>query len=219
MTNSTAKLDARTSFDLNDILTAGEANTSLYDFSASSQEEPEYGLFERPRHTAPLRPRLAEIQHAANRSLFRHLGRVDSRGTAEPEAFRLTNEYRDNASRLESRIKEFLSYTEGWDGDNAEEIPMNAIYSSLNFLNELTLHHSGKEPRSAAPSPDGEVVFYWHGSQGYAEVNFDGTGSLTMCWGDETTDMEVIEEDDENITESSKGRVWTALSTFLQEKL
>lgn len=219
MTDSTANLKPWSKLDLNDVLTSQEASTPLYNSTLEWLRKREAEATELPEYTRHVRPVVAEFQHALNRALFRQLGRADSTGTAEPESYSHTNEYRDNASRLESRIKEFLTYTAGWDGDDAEEIPLDAIYSSLNFLNEVNLHFSGKEPKSAAPSPDGEVVLYWHSPHGYAEVNFDGTGSVSMCWGDPTTEMELIEEEDENIAEFGEGRVWKTLSGFLQDKL
>ena len=133
-----------------------------------------------------------------------------------------SNEYPDRVSRLEKRIKEFFSLGKNWDGDGAEEIPENAIYASLNFLGELRYQLAGKEPSSAAPSPDGEIVLYWYGFNGYAEVNFDGSGNVTLCLVDEANEVQVIERDAEDISRTGwtcGSDFWLALSEFLDSKL
>ncbi|WP_146180743.1 hypothetical protein [Thalassorhabdomicrobium marinisediminis] len=159
---------------------------------------------------------IAEYEHAVNRARLRELGRVEPNATAAPATRLWSNHYtEDQASRLESRVREFLSYSDDWDGDGAKEIPLPAIYASLNFLDEFRRRFSGSEPRSAAPSPDGEIAMYWHGPSGYAELNFDGSGRTTMCWGDESDEIELIEEGIENVAEPSTSGIWKVLSEFL----
>jgi len=148
---------------------------------------------------------------------LRRLGRTNSNETAEPEARQLSNEYTDWVSRIEGRVREFASLSADWDGDGAKEIPLAAVYASLNFIDEVKHRHVGKEPRSAAPSPDGEIALYWHSTSGYAEINFDGEGKHSLCWGDDNDEIEMIEEDGDSVAETGKSRVWDALSNFLEE--
>ena len=159
---------------------------------------------------------VADRQYANHNVTLRLLGRTEPNATAAPESRSLTNQYPDDrASILESRIKTFLSYREDWDGDGAKKIPMPAIYASLNFLNEFGRRFSGKEPRSAAPSPNGEIVLYWYGPTGYAEVNFDSEGKMSMCWSEGVNEMNLIEEDRENVVESDCSTIWETLSEVL----
>ncbi len=122
----------------------------------------------------------------------------------------------DRKSKIDARIQEFFSYGKNWDGDGAREIPSSAIYQALNFLNKFRSRFFGKEPSSVAPSPDGEIVLYWCNLAGYAEINFNGNGKLSMCFDFESDEMQLIEEDfqttDNNFNTS---RIWQALSNFL----
>ena len=158
---------------------------------------------------------IADLQHAENRALLRWLGRTESNATAAPEVRQLSNHYPDEFSALEGRVRGFLSYGKNWDGEDAKEIPQAAVYSSLNFLAELRGHFSGLEPRSAAPSPDGEIVLYWHNPTGYAEINFDGSGKLSMCWSIGDEELRSIEENVESGAEHDASRVWDILKEFL----
>ena len=158
---------------------------------------------------------IADFQHAMNRALLRELGRAESNATATPEARLQSNHYPDEFSALEGRIREFFSYGEDWDGDGAKEIPPKAIYSSLNFLAEFRCRFSGGEPLSAAPSPDGEIALYWHSPTGYAEVNFDGSGKLSMCWSADDEEFQFIEEEVKSGAEPDSSQVWATLSKFL----
>lgn len=157
----------------------------------------------------------AGIEHALERAELRQVGRTEANETAEPDARHWANEYPDRSTGIEERIRGFSLCSENWDGDGAKEIPQVAIYASLNFLDVVRHKFAGREPNSAAPSPDGEVVLYWHSPNGYAEVNFSGDGKLSMCWTDASNEIQLIEEDDESTVEPCKDRVWKALSEFL----
>lgn len=218
MTDSTASFYDKSSVNLTDILTQQMVVAPLYDAAIQGLNEPDLEGSVYPAKRNEHRPVVAEVQHAKNRADLRRLGVADARGTAEPEMFNLTNQYQPRTSHLDARIIEFLSYTEGWDGEDALEIPMDAIYSSLNFLGEVNRHFAGQEPKSAAPSPDGEIVLYWHSSDGYAEINFDGSGNLSMCWANGGQDVEVIEQEHGDIAELDKSGVWDALASFLQKQ-
>ncbi len=218
MTDSTSNSYPRPKISLTDALTASEK-------LCGTSQPVKRGMHESggPRGAWDLHPVthgmvVTDVQHAKNRALLRRLGRTERNETAEPEARQLSNEYNDHTSRLEARIKEFLSYTPNWDGDSAKEIPLEAVYASLNFLDEVKRRFSGKQPRSAAPSPDGEIALYWHSPFGYAEVNFHAAGNVSICWGDETNEMRLVEEKDENIVEHDKSRIWETLSEFLDQR-
>ena len=143
---------------------------------------------------------------------------ADLKGTVAPAEIWPSVEYPDHTTALESRIQEFISYSQGWDGDEAKEIPAGAVYDSLNFLNEVKIRLGYKEPNSAAPSSDGEIVLYWHSPYGYAEVNFVGNGYLTLCWGEDGDDNEVIEEKFEVKFDPDQSHIWKVLSNFLDNK-
>lgn len=119
---------------------------------------------------------------------------------------------------LKEKIVSFSSLGQNWDGDGAEEIPESAIEASLKFLEVVYQFLNGSEPTSVAPSPDGEVVLYWDCCNGYAEVNFDGTGAVTLCWKEEIEDMQLIEEDVKSFCEVDwidRSLVWRKLYPFL----
>ena len=123
----------------------------------------------------------------------------------------------DRKSMLNARIWHFSSYQKNWDGDGATEIPLSAIYQSLNFLNTFRRYFAEKEPSSAAASPDGEIVLYWCNPIGYAEINFNGNEKLSMCWGYGSDEIELIEEDFEITNNFDKSRIGQALSNFLTQ--
>lgn len=216
MSDSTSELQLRRSLSISDVL---QKATNLY--------EKEYSTWNLVQAAERLpdawgaagvteQYKIAECQHAKNRELLRRLGRTEPNATAAPEARLRSNEYPEaRESRLDSRIREFLSYSDDWDGDGAGEIPLRAIYESLNFLDEFRRRFPGNEPRSAAPSPDGEIAVYWHKPTGYAELNFDGTGRISMCWGYDTDEIELIEEELESIGEADSSTIWETLSEFL----
>lgn len=216
MSDSTSELQIRRSFSVSDVL---KRATDLYEneYSALNLARAEERLPDAWGAAGAIEHyKIAECQHAKNRALLRRLGRTEPNATAAPEARSRSNEYPEaHESRLESRIREFLSYSDDWDGDGAGEIPLPAIYESLNFLDEFRRRFPGNEPRSAAPSPDGEIAVYWHKPSGYAELNFDGTGRISMCWGYDTDEIELIEEALEGIGEADSSTIWETLSEFL----
>jgi hypothetical protein len=218
MSDSTANYKNREKFFLSDILSARDCTARPYraidcnivgDYDVDA-----FVVHHKENHTVP---EIVDYEHALGRVRMRELGKSDLNGTAHPSISHNASENSSKLSRIESRIRQFLSYTKDWDGDGAEDIPMAAIYSSLNFLDEAKRRFSGKEPESAAPSPDGEIVLYWHNSNGYAEVNFDRSGQVTLCWGDEENDIQVVEESDENVSNFQGNRVWGALSDILEK--
>ena len=128
------------------------------------------------------------------------------------------NFYSRVEDQFKSRLESFFSYADGWDGDEAKEIPEKAIYAALNFLDEYKFSLSQKDPNSVAASPDGEVVIYWHAPDAYAEVNFDGEGIISLCWSDDDTDMDIIEEEYEQDHLLVKGGIRETLGEFLHKK-
>ena len=98
---------------------------------------------------------------------------------------------------LKVRAREFTSFSDDWDGDGAKKIPTLAVLNSINFLNILENEFEGQQPNSIAPSPDGEVMIYWHrrGQVDYLEVNFDGAGTITLCFTDDNDKITLVEED------------------------
>ena len=127
----------------------------------------------------------------------------------------------DHHLNLKKSITSFKSLGQNWDGDGAAEIPESAVKASLKFLELVNEFMRGTELASVAPSPDGEVVFYWNQSNGYAEVNFDSTGTVTLCWKVEDEEMQLIEECDKIFFEDDwiyKSVVWKKLCSFLSRE-
>ena len=118
-------------------------------------------------------------------------------------------------SKLEERIRNFFSCGKDWDGDGAMEIPHSAIYQALNFLDQWRSRFYWKEPLSAAPSPDGEIVLYWCNLSEYAEINFGGNGKLSMCWSSDNGEIQMVEEEFDCMTNIDGSRIWKELSNFL----
>ena len=160
-----------------------------------------------------------KFQRERVRRSFENLGPGDLRGIEELVENRSSSEYRANFTGLETRIRKFISYSRGWDGVDAKEIPKDAVVDSLNFLDHVKNRADYAQPDSAAPSPDGEIVLYWHRNNGYAEVNFAGNCSMTVCWGENGDDNEVIEEGFDVDFQPDQSRAWEALSDFLNNKL
>ena len=137
---------------------------------------------------------------------------------------RITDPVENRQSGLEARVRSFRLLDDNWDGDNACNIPNAAIREALMFLKEFRQQFSGRNPDGAAPSPDGEIVLYWHGPSGYAEISFNGSGLASMCRIDNTDHnagqsevVEMIEEKTEDIFRSGSvrpGRIKTALVEF-----
>ncbi|MCC0035508.1 MAG: hypothetical protein H6887_09630 [Hoeflea sp.] len=218
MTNSSSTLNAWSNVSLTDLLTKSEDVNGVDKHVSNWIPKTSDSENERRYPFAAKGMMVTDTQHAFNRAGLRRLGRSKPNQTAEPEAQLTANHYHERASKLESRVREFLSCTADWDGDGAKEIPLSAVYASLNFIDEVKRHFPGMEPRSAAPSPDGEIALYWHSPNGYAEVNFDDSGKLSICWGDESDQMNFIEEENQNITGLDKNLVWKTLSDFLDQK-
>lgn len=119
---------------------------------------------------------------------------------------------------FKEKIIGFNSLSPNWDGDGAEKIPESAVETSLKFLDVVYQFLKGHEPTNVAPSPDGEIVFYWDYDNDYAEVNFDGAGTVTLCWKEEIEEIQLIEEDVEIIFDVDwieKSLVWKKLYSFL----
>ncbi len=142
-------------------------------------------------------------------------GLIDYNSTTIRNVHLWSNYEHDRKSRIDARIQEFFSYGEDWDGDGAKEIPLLAIYQSLKFLGEFRSRFFGKEPSGVAASPDGEVVLYWYYLAGYAEINFDGNDKLSMCYGFDNDEMQMIEEDFQAIDDFDDCLICQALTDFL----
>ena len=217
MSNSTAKILQESGKNTPDVF-ALNTRAQPYDFSFGLN-----GLFDKQvRSTSFNEVSGTEYKQSSNHVSLHWLGQTDTNATSVSERNSQCNEYPDRASKLEKRVREFFSLGKNWDGDGANEIHENAIYASLNFLGEARHKLVGKEPSSAAPSPDGEVVLYWYGLNGYAEVNFDCAGNLTLCLVDEADEVQVIEKDAEDISGAGwicGSDLWLALSEFLDSKL
>ena len=217
MSNGTAEIRRESGINFLDVFTLS-SRTRSYGFSCGLN-----GLFDKRIHYTSINEASeTEYKQSSNHVSLHWLGHTDVNVTSVSEHDSQSTEYPDRVSRLEKRVRGFFSLGKNWDGDGAEEIPENAIYASLNFLGELRHQLAGKEPSSAAPSADGEIVLYWYGVNGYAEVNFDGAGNLSLCLVDEANEVQVIESDAEDI--SGTGWIcgsdfWLALSEFLDSKL
>ena len=215
--DSTAEIRRESGIDFLDVF-ARNTRAQPYGFSFGLN-----GLFDKQvRSTSINETSGTEYKQSSSHVSLQWLGQTDASASSMSENNSQSNEYPDRGSRLEKRVREFFSLGKNWDGDGAEEIPKNAIYASLNFLGELRHRLVGKEPSSAAPGPDGEIVLYWYGLNGYAEVNFDGSGNLSLCLVDEANEVQVIERDAEGI--SGTGWIcgsdfWLILSDFLDSKL
>ena len=124
----------------------------------------------------------------------------------------------DHYLELKGKIMSFNSLVQNGDGDGAEEIPESAIVASLKFLELVGQFSQRIEPADAAPSPDGKIAFYWSYDNKYAEVSFDGAGTVTLCWKEGDDEMQLIEENDKIIFEDDwidKSVVWKKLYPFL----
>ena len=122
--------------------------------------------------------------------------------------------------RLKTKAREFSSFTDRWDGDNAKRIPTISVLNAINFINVLENEFEGPRPTGIAPSPDGEVMIYWHneGRHDYVEVNFDGNGSILLCTAN---DKNEISQSDVTLVEENYGDslmygdVWSTLNDKL----
>ena len=126
----------------------------------------------------------------------------------------------DQYLELKETIKGFKSLKRNWDGDEAEEIPESAVETSLKFLELVYQLPRGEGAMYVAPSPDGEIVFYWNCNDFYAEVNFDGTEKVIFCWKEEDEEMQLIEEDinvmfEDKVGWIEKSLVWEKLYSLL----
>lgn len=122
---------------------------------------------------------------------------------------------------LKAKIISFKSLEQNWDGDGAEAIPESAIDASLKFSERICQFSRRNEPVSVAPSPDGEIAFYWNHCNGYAEVNFAGKRAVTLCWTDESEEMQLIEEDVSIFFGADwidNSHVWRKLYSFLRHE-
>ena len=121
---------------------------------------------------------------------------------------------RSKSGGLQSAIISYLSLTDDWDGDGAYEIPQDAIYAALNYLDELA-QVDLESPSGVAPSPDGEVVLFWKDESGYAEINFGLGGQLTLCLENSPGNMQLIDENPDEYQTAVEGKVFRAISDYL----
>lgn len=132
----------------------------------------------------------------------------------------LKNAKPDQYRELKEKIEGFKSLGRNWDGDGAEEIPESAIETSLKFLKLIYQLPEGNVTMNVAPSPDGEIVFYWNCNDFYAEINFGGTEKAIFCWKKEDEEMQLIEEDSDAMFKPKvgwidKSLVWEKLHSLL----
>lgn len=64
-----------------------------------------------------------------------------------------------------------------WDGAGAEPISVRVLDEAMFFVQRFK-GHEGLAPSRTAPSPDGSIVFEWHLSDGYAEAEVAGSGTI-----------------------------------------
>ncbi len=216
MSDSTNGIQTRRPITLTDVLDSGSNSSNDRDLPGSWLGKHGDGTDASDTYSRDRQFWFADYQQASNRAMLPWTGRTEPNATAGPERCWVSGQYfDDHESALDSRIKSFLSYSEDWDGDGAREISPPTVYAALNFLDEFRWRFFGKEPCGAAPSPDGEIVVYWHGPEGYAEVNFDSEGNISMCWRAGKDEMNLIEPDEEIGAELGKSAIWSTLSEFL----
>lgn len=215
--SSTAPQDNSETFQLYDFLSASNSGIPSAFQSPSANED---NVLSSPYDTIndeKPRPYVAPTEQALRRRSLRKLMTVSQNVTSEPQSSAFSNQFSGAHAALESRVRKFLSLAEDWDGDGARAIPVEAVYKCLNFLDEMKNWRS-KTPNSVAPSPDGEVLLYWHGPTGYAEANFDSSGEPYLYWSSDrqSADNAVLGDDDvENYTDKDM----ESFRSFIKEHL
>lgn len=193
---------------------ASVTNARRHDRWDSSDDLNNFSSDGRTEFTAELRPYSSWEFSFGYQSNQKRGAALEPNSGSSTSARKLSNCHIDWSSRLDSKVKEFISLYENWDGDGAEEIPMGAVYSTLNFLSELRNRFVAREPTGVAPSPDGEIVVYWNGLSEYAEINFDGSEGLSMCWGFNDDELQFVKDNIKNISSPGTSGIWEALSKF-----
>ena len=121
---------------------------------------------------------------------------------------------------LMARIENFQDHGDNWDGDGAREIPHVAIADAYEFVKTLQDALPSMPPTSVAPSPDGEVVVYWHRKPHYAEVNFDGSGEHMLCIRDDVEGgIRTTNESTEELIKPQTSVIFRKLTKFVGETL
>jgi hypothetical protein len=160
---------------------------------------------------------VAPTEQALRRKAMRTLKTASQNVTSKPQLSAFSNQVSGAHAALDHRVRKFLSLDEDWDGDGARAIPEKAVYKCLNFLNDVKNWQS-KSPNSVAPSPDGEILLYWHGPMGYAEANFDSSEEPYLYWSSDrhSADKAVLGDDD---VENHNNEDVESLRRFIQEYL
>lgn len=205
-----------TELDLNfqDYFGIAFSNTDTYLKSTSPTES----IFERifSNSESPSELQLPSSEHARKRANLRRMASGGQQGSSN-ESFSIGHNLLGRHEEFfERKIKSFLSLTENWDGDGARAIPMPAIYSSLNYMEEIANFHLDMLAFGISPSPDGEVVVYWHSKDAYAELNFDENGECTFCFGVGEKQIEVLEEHPNEDSRVFERDTFKAVVSFLE---
>lgn len=156
-------------------------------------------------------------EYIVYRILLQGLLLQDNSETAESWLSCRSSEFERELSELERQVEVFLNYQEDWDEEGAARIPSDAVSSALRFLDVLRRQRPGRAPSGAAPSPDGEIVIYWHSPSNYVEVNFDGTEKLVLGWRSDSTEVNLVEDEEGDTSDQGKGRVWAELTSLLEK--
>ena len=161
--------------------------------------------------------RLPASEQAQKRANLRRMAAAARRESSSESTLMGHNLFERHEEFFERKIKSFLSLTDDWDGDGARAIPMPAIYASLNYMEEIKNSHLGLLTVGISPSPDGEVLIYWHSANAYAELNFDENGECTFCFGVGKKKIEVLEEHPNENIQIAEREIVKSVIAFLEK--
>ncbi len=121
-----------------------------------------------------------------------------------------------NSEEYTDELRSFYSLGDDWDGDGAKAIPHSAIKHAIDFLNPLLEEDLIISQLEVAPSPDGEIVFYWGSGENYIEINFDDH-SRTLCFR-EDDQIYAIEDEISSECDMKESQTFNGLLKQLKEK-
>lgn len=199
---------------IQDYFGANTTEQSIYsNYSEVVQSIFENAAFRREQSVQLFAP---AFEHAKRRAKLRSLAHIDPANTTSETSSYLRNFDQSSESQLEGKVRSFLSLSDDWDGDGAKEIPLDAIYECLNFLNDYLSDQKLPRPSGLSASPDGEIVVYWHGPQAYAELNFAAQGEFSLCTGVGRGSIEVYERPLSETAQCFRASVINTAKDFLQ---
>ena len=116
---------------------------------------------------------------------------------------------------LKTTLNKFKVLDRNWDGYEAKKIPDFVIARSLRCL--ASMEKLGIKPPFIAPSPDGEVLFYWtkRPKSDYIEFNVDKSENVSLIWREKGRMIEALGDCYESM--AGKGHVFFKLIHWCRE--